>query len=220
MNCQKIYDALVQRGVNRIIDDFTETHHILPKCMGGSDEPTNLVELTPEEHYLAHQLLCKIYPNNYGLAIAASIMSRNRPTNKLYGWIRRKHAIAMSKIQTGSGNSQYGMCWIYNIQTLESKKIMKTSPIPNGWKKGRKLKLVTDRESHRSAAKLKKEQNKIRLREIMHYYRDNEISMRELSKKFNVGHNVYVSFERFFKEEYRDIVKTKKGNSNCSKGRY
>ena len=54
----------------------------------------------------------------------------------------------------------------------------------------------------------------------MYYYRDNDISMRELSKKFGVGHNVYVSFERYFKDEYRDIVKKKPMNSNKTKGRY
>lgn len=220
MNYQKIYHLLVERGKSRTIDDFTETHHILPKCMGGTDEASNLVELTPEEHYLAHQLLCKLYPFNGALAIAASMMSCNRPTNKLYGWIRRRHALAMSKMQSGSGNSQYGMIWICNVETRESKKISSTSVIPDGWKKGRRVKLITEGEKRRAENKAKKEQSKERLKEIMHYYRDNDISMRELSKKFNVGHNVYVSFERFFKDEYRSIVKYKKGNSNCSKGRY
>jgi len=29
--------------------------------MGGSDDKSNLVDLTPEEHFLAHQLLLKIH---------------------------------------------------------------------------------------------------------------------------------------------------------------
>lgn len=32
-------------------------HHIIPKHMGGTDEPSNLVELTVEEHAEAHRLL-------------------------------------------------------------------------------------------------------------------------------------------------------------------
>ena len=32
-------------------------HHIIPKHMGGTDEPSNLVELTPEEHAEAHRVL-------------------------------------------------------------------------------------------------------------------------------------------------------------------
>lgn len=33
------------------------THHIIPRHMGGSDNPTNLVELTIEEHAEAHRKL-------------------------------------------------------------------------------------------------------------------------------------------------------------------
>ena len=32
-------------------------HHIIPKHMGGTDDPSNLVELTVEEHAEAHHLL-------------------------------------------------------------------------------------------------------------------------------------------------------------------
>ena len=35
----------------------THTHHIVPRHMGGSDDPSNLVELTVEEHAEAHRLL-------------------------------------------------------------------------------------------------------------------------------------------------------------------
>ena len=36
-------------------------HHIIPKHMGGSDDPSNLVELTPGEHAEAHRLLYEQY---------------------------------------------------------------------------------------------------------------------------------------------------------------
>lgn len=35
----------------------THKHHIIPKHMGGTDEPSNLIELTVEEHANAHKLL-------------------------------------------------------------------------------------------------------------------------------------------------------------------
>ena len=38
-------------------------HHIIPKYMGGSDDPSNLVELTVEEHAEAHRLLYEQYGN-------------------------------------------------------------------------------------------------------------------------------------------------------------
>jgi hypothetical protein len=36
-------------------------HHIIPKHMGGSDDPSNLVELTVEEHAEAHRKLYEQY---------------------------------------------------------------------------------------------------------------------------------------------------------------
>ena len=32
-------------------------HHIIPKHLGGNDDPSNLVELTVEQHAKAHQTL-------------------------------------------------------------------------------------------------------------------------------------------------------------------
>ena len=64
--------------------------------MGGGDERDNLVQLTAEEHFVAHQLLHKIYPHVSGLAFAMVNMIGNPygyRSNKLYGWIRRKVAL-------------------------------------------------------------------------------------------------------------------------------
>jgi hypothetical protein len=36
-------------------------HHIIPKHMGGSNDPSNLIELTPGEHAEAHRLLYEEY---------------------------------------------------------------------------------------------------------------------------------------------------------------
>lgn len=36
-------------------------HHIIPKHMGGTDDPSNLIELTVEEHAEAHRLLYEKY---------------------------------------------------------------------------------------------------------------------------------------------------------------
>ncbi len=57
------YQNLVTKAKNRILDNtvYQEKHHIIPKCFGGNDLPTNLVSLTLREHYIAHLLLSKMY---------------------------------------------------------------------------------------------------------------------------------------------------------------
>ena len=64
--------------------------------MGGSNAFQNLVYLTAEEHYVAHQLLVKIHPGVGKLVFAALGMSidyhGNRHSNKSYSWIRSRAA--------------------------------------------------------------------------------------------------------------------------------
>lgn len=52
MNYQKIYLNLIHKAQTRLLEDsvYTESHHIIPRCMGGTDDKNNLVDLTPEEH--------------------------------------------------------------------------------------------------------------------------------------------------------------------------
>lgn len=94
MNYKKHYDLLIERSKNRNISGYTEKHHIVPKCLGGTDDSSNIAVLTPEEHYLAHLLLVKMYPKSTPLVNAAVIMTTHhtdkRVNNKLYGWLRKK----------------------------------------------------------------------------------------------------------------------------------
>lgn len=65
--------------------EYSEVHHILPRCLGGSDEPDNLVVLTAREHFLAHYLLTKIYPENFKLIDAFRMMGViNKDEQKRY----------------------------------------------------------------------------------------------------------------------------------------
>jgi hypothetical protein len=88
------YSRLIERARTRELPGYCERHHVIPRCIGGSDDPSNIVRLTPEEHYVAHQLLVKIYPTNAGLAFAAVAMTAGRSGNKLYGWLRRRASAA------------------------------------------------------------------------------------------------------------------------------
>lgn len=93
MNYQKIYDNLIKRGVNREIPkEYTEKHHIIPKCLGGSNDPSNIVVLTAREHFVAHQLLFKIHRTNKlafaVIAFKASTKHQIR-NSRMYSWIRQ-----------------------------------------------------------------------------------------------------------------------------------
>lgn len=100
MNYIKHYNALIMRSQTRILEGYVEKHHILPKCLGGSNDRANIAVLTPEEHFLAHQLLIKMYPGNRNLVYATQLMTVHqtaaRVNNKLFGWLRRRCAASMS----------------------------------------------------------------------------------------------------------------------------
>jgi hypothetical protein len=81
----------------------------------------------------------KIYPKNIALVNAAIMMIPNRPSNKLYGWLKRRFSDVQSDRQAGDGNSQFGTRWIHNVSLEKSKKIKKCEPIPMGWNEGRKI---------------------------------------------------------------------------------
>jgi hypothetical protein len=57
------YQSLVLKAKNRKLDSavYKESHHIIPKCLGGDNSESNLIELTLREHYIAHLLLSKMY---------------------------------------------------------------------------------------------------------------------------------------------------------------
>jgi hypothetical protein len=133
------YERLISRAKERGQITLSECHHVIPRCIGGDDDEKNLVYLTPEEHYVAHQLLIKIYPNSPKLVYAAWMMrtsstnqSRN---NKTYGWIKRRY-ISICRQRVGSANSSYGRKWYHDPLSLKNGKFCDTE-IPNGWVAGR-----------------------------------------------------------------------------------
>lgn len=73
MNYLKIYNTLIYKNKYRLLkkESGYEIHHIIPKCVGGSDSNYNLVKLTYREHFIAHLLLTKIYPESKELLYSA-----------------------------------------------------------------------------------------------------------------------------------------------------
>lgn len=78
------YFRLVDRARGRELDGYSERHHVLPKCMGGTDDSTNIVRLTAREHYIAHLLLCRMTDgtNQRKMAFAFSRMNGRSQTHE------------------------------------------------------------------------------------------------------------------------------------------
>lgn len=95
----------MERARVRVLCGYVERHHVVPRCLGGGNQRENIVRLTPEEHYLAHQLLVRLHPGDLRLSWAAVAMTNGTRTqarsNKLYGWLRREHARRLSARFTG-----------------------------------------------------------------------------------------------------------------------
>ncbi|MCG7944843.1 MAG: HNH endonuclease [Candidatus Thiodiazotropha taylori] len=81
---------------------YTETHHIIPKSLGGSDHPNNLIKLTPKEHYIAHRLLAKIHKGKMIYAFNAMIsynrLNRYYPPSSVYHRIREETSLALREM--------------------------------------------------------------------------------------------------------------------------
>jgi hypothetical protein len=63
---------------------YYEKHHILPKSLGGTNLHSNLVLLTPKEHYVCHLLLTKMCKNTFHyqkMVRAWDLLSRLRGNN-------------------------------------------------------------------------------------------------------------------------------------------
>lgn len=103
MNYLKIYNNIIDRSRNRQLLGYVENHHIIPKCVGGTDENWNLTPLTAREHFVCHMLLCEIYPKNIKLKFALWNMcnvkricqKRYIISSKVYERIRTEFPIAL-----------------------------------------------------------------------------------------------------------------------------
>ena len=108
---QGIIDTRGRFGIHS--EEYHERHHIVPKCMGGTNDEENLIDLFAREHYEAHKLLALENPDNRGLQIAWLNMSttknqyhkREVVTAEEFEQARK----ACSRAMSGSGNPMYGV---------------------------------------------------------------------------------------------------------------
>lgn len=112
------YEKLITAASTRILPagTYIETHHIIPRCMHGTNNNNNLVNLTAREHYVAHILLWKMnfeHPYSRKLTYAANAMMMTLNQNqcrdyKITSRIYEKLRSELAELQTGEGNHFYG----------------------------------------------------------------------------------------------------------------
>lgn len=77
-----IQNILDTRGRFSCGDEYHERHHIIPKCLGGTNDKDNLIDLYAKEHYEAHRLLSDENVGNTSLQYAFFMMSTCVSQNK------------------------------------------------------------------------------------------------------------------------------------------
>lgn len=131
----KIYYRIITKRASLEIpkNEYSEIHHIIPESFytkrvrnghigylpGDPDDPTNLVELTPREHFVCHLLLVKMVTGKqyYKMVKALNCMinlensnqTRYRPkSSRVYDFCRRVYSEAQSHMMKGEKNPMYG----------------------------------------------------------------------------------------------------------------
>ena len=105
MDYKRHYIKLIETRKNRPLQDgvYYEKHHIIPKALGGTNTPNNIVHLTAREHYIAHWLLYRIRPHSEKISLAFWMMSfpGSKYVERDYRISSRAYAEANRKLNTG-----------------------------------------------------------------------------------------------------------------------
>ena len=154
MNYFRIYNSLITRAKSRIEQiDHGEMHHIKPRCMGGGDQKDNLVLLTYREHFIAHLLLVKMYPNNTRLYFAFNCFSakyRSGPfysarklpelSGRMFEKMKLEAKVRMNQDESWRNCSERVMNTIWITNGKKNKRVkgdVIQSYLEKGWKEGR-----------------------------------------------------------------------------------
>lgn len=113
------YNQIVKNAQNRVTEGYTERHHIHPRSLGGTDDNSNLVELTAREHFICHWLLTKMTTgeDHYKMLNALRMMRAEKSgqqryetaiTSRVYENIKQEYAHLQSIKVSGKNNPMYG----------------------------------------------------------------------------------------------------------------
>lgn len=133
----KWYMKIISHAKNRVNNagEYFETHHILPKCMSGTNAKTNLVSLTPREHFICHLLLTKMTTNRrLGLALTRMMGSQPKrympKSSKIYALAKKKASESMKGVNNPmyrNGKPRTQECKNKISQVLKNSDVFKSS---------------------------------------------------------------------------------------------
>ena len=146
MNYQKIYDNLVaKRQLQPALKQegtygSVEWHHIIPRCIGGSDDKSNLVCFYPREHYIAHLLLWKIHPKHFNLMLALCSMAGNvnatnmrqfKYNSRLYEKVKLDYSMALKEYYKTHDGTIKGKKLAFDTKTQSLTYVDKNAELPD-----------------------------------------------------------------------------------------
>lgn len=107
---QNILDTRGRFGIPK--EEYKERHHIIPKCMGGTNDEENLIDLYAREHFVAHQLIASENPScnalHYALWNMANMTGATGERYKLTPEEYENIRTSISKKFSGVNNPMYG----------------------------------------------------------------------------------------------------------------
>lgn len=139
MNYLKIYCKLIRRAERRVPPEgYVEKHHIFPKSVFGKNN--KIVTLTSREHYIAHELLTRIYIKRYGLyhknvqKMLCTIINMKGKSNRYYNsYLYENAKIKRNESIRGKNNPNYGKPRTQEVKDkISLKNKGKPAPDPEG----------------------------------------------------------------------------------------
>jgi len=99
---------------------YSEKHHILPRAHAGDNTPSNLIRLTPEDHFFAHLLLAKIYGGKMWYALMAMCVDWKGNRSKDAGYLnRRRKSYAIARAGHSKAMKEVAAAGLHHTQTPE-----------------------------------------------------------------------------------------------------
>jgi len=105
----KIIERAKARNYTKQKYDGCQTHHIIPRCFGGTDDPNNLVVLTYKEHRVCHRLLINMTESDkqYKMMYAYKLFNKNYDTSWIPPFREYKSESYTKMVKTRKSRGSY-----------------------------------------------------------------------------------------------------------------